>query len=227
MFGRQSLSLAASRNATTNVRETNKRPTIAHSKKVFMTRELRYNLIFFGSLIVLMSPGFVILMNKKLSGRSEPNYMPNPLPSSIAYMQPPPFSPRMQRVEPTQAREWVTQLLKNSSILARTPEDRPVMNDTSQVQLLARTPTGGTVLLWAPASLTQKPEVKIVDAPTSLTQSAELVDVPRPVRHAIQRAGYITPPFRLWLVAFEASPDARLTLSYVNVNDAAMVESVP
>jgi hypothetical protein len=197
-----------------------------------MSRERRYNFIFFGCLLVLMTPGFFILMHKKLTGRSDPNYMPNALPSSIAYMQQPPFPPGMPVVEPSPVREWVTQLLQNKSPLARTPDDRPVMNNTRQIQLLSRTPVNDVthnvlILLWAAADITQQPQVKMVDGSTSLLQSASLVDVPRPVRHALQRAGYINPPFQLWLISFEAPADTKLRLTYVNTSGETIVESVP
>jgi hypothetical protein len=46
-----------------------------------MTREVRANVLFLIGLAVLMTPGFIILMNKKLSNNpGKSNAMPDPVP---------------------------------------------------------------------------------------------------------------------------------------------------
>ncbi|MBC7783096.1 MAG: hypothetical protein H7144_04585, partial [Burkholderiales bacterium] len=76
-----------------------------------MTRELRANLIFVCILIVLVTPGFVILIKKRLASETGPNDLPHPVPHAVAYIQPPPVPPGLARVEPALVRGWITRLL--------------------------------------------------------------------------------------------------------------------
>jgi len=181
-----------------------------------MRKELKLNLVFFGVLAILVTPGFIILMNKKLSGSTDPNYMPDEAPVAGAYNRPPPVPPRLPRVEPAEARQWVTQLLQQhagtSATLARSEGgSAPVIGDAFRTQLLSIAPTPQAItstvclLIWTNRTdvTPTNPQVTAFrgSEQTPLTDvRVERIDVPKTVRHALQRVGYIDPPTSAWFV---------------------------
>lgn len=173
-----------------------------------MRRELKANLIFFGILIPLLVPGFIILMNKKLSGTTEPNYMPEALPSSVAYMQPPPIPPGLPRLEPPKVRQWVNELMTTrvpaTAGSMRTQEGGPVMGDAARTQLLWTGPRGIALLVWDKRDLSEKTTtVNVIGESTMTSQSVGLhrIEVPRiEVRRPLQSVGYVNPPFTVSFV---------------------------
>jgi len=72
-----------------------------------MKRENKINLIFVTVLILAMIPGITILIRRKLSGQGASAVMPDVPPFAVAYNQPPPYPPGLQRIEPLAVREWV------------------------------------------------------------------------------------------------------------------------
>ncbi len=179
-----------------------------------MTKEGRFNLIFFSVLLVLMLPGFLILMSRKLGGTSDPNYMPNPLQHAAAYMQPPPIPPTVPRTEPQAVREWVTQLLHDrvdsQAALARTSDGGPAIGERFRSQVVyADHPTPKTyrvaVLIWSAQVLEgghDQPVVRVegLDLKNAAAPTMEAIDVPKEIRRALQKIGYIDPPLRVaWI----------------------------
>ena len=51
-----------------------------------MTKESRLNLIFLTVLLVVLTPGAVILFRKKLEPTVRPMYLPDPVPRAVAYL---------------------------------------------------------------------------------------------------------------------------------------------
>ncbi|HEX8342320.1 MAG TPA: hypothetical protein VF624_15560, partial [Tepidisphaeraceae bacterium] len=78
-----------------------------------MSRELRLNLIFLVILLMLMAPGFYILMRKRLADTDRRADLPHPPPHSVAYVQPGPVPPHLPRVEPSAAKVWVSRLVRD------------------------------------------------------------------------------------------------------------------
>ncbi|HEX8323012.1 MAG TPA: hypothetical protein VF595_03785 [Tepidisphaeraceae bacterium] len=175
-----------------------------------MTRELRANLIFFVCLVLFVSPGFLILMSRKLNGRDRPNDLPDPVPSAIAYVQPPPVPP-LPRIEPKPVRDWVRQLLQDrqgSDARMMRDADKAVVSDRFVTQLVSIAPAenGATrvaLLIWDERSelateqlrLTAEVGGRTIDAVVART---EPIDVTRRVRHALQDVGYVRPPEKVW-----------------------------
>ncbi|HEY0008741.1 MAG TPA: hypothetical protein VGB55_08465 [Tepidisphaeraceae bacterium] len=185
-----------------------------------MRREPKANLIFLLILIPLLVPGFVILMNKKLSGTTEPNYMPEALPSSSAYIQPPPVPPSVPRVEPPRVRQWVGDLLREragaEAILARGPKGQgPAVGELFRTQLLHitdKSPRTIRVMVWDDLPLTERNPMIRLNAGegeiTASSQNLEKIDVPRDIRRALQSVGYVNPPQHVWLASAEFPVDA-------------------
>jgi hypothetical protein len=179
-----------------------------------MTKEGRFNLIFFSVLLVLMLPGFLILMSRKLGGTSDPNYMPNPLQHVAAYMQPPPIPPTVPRTEPQAVRDWVTKLLHDrvdsEASLARSMDGGPAIGDRFRSQVVHVQSADPSryrvvVLIWS-SKVRQDgqdaPTVRVegLDLKHAIPPMAEAIDVPKDIRRALQKVGYIDPPLRVaWI----------------------------
>ncbi|MGN6726715.1 MAG: hypothetical protein ACTHLZ_12400 [Tepidisphaeraceae bacterium] len=193
-----------------------------------MTREIKANLIFLAALIVLVSPGFYILMKKRLNGPSKPIFMADPVPVTAAYNQPPPVPPTLPRIEPKLAKSWIVETLQAdagaSARLMRTSDDEaagPVMGDRFITQGIAQqtTPAGTTIRLLAWDARTQSVgdarvqgslNGKPVDG--GATEVRQL-DVPVYVRHTLQDAGFIDPPTKVgWIICKFSGPVDRLEI---------------
>ncbi len=181
-----------------------------------MTREARANLIFGIILFVLMAPGFVLLMRKKLSGSSEPNYMPQAPPHAAAYMQPPPVPPSVPRVEPAEVKQWLTNLLHDrvsptASVTRGRDGSGPAISDRFTTQLLlSESPAGQPLklhlLFWDtqfnPDGLTVSVSDEKQTLPLTVETPVTWVDVPKDIRRTLQHVGYIDPPTKIaWVTA--------------------------
>lgn len=183
-----------------------------------MTREARANLIFVGILVLLCAPGFFMLMKKRLSGGGNSNSQPVPALYSAAYNQPPPFDPRLPRIEPATVRDWVRGLLQarqgTGVRVARdggAPDAGPVISDRFVTQLAGISAnTDGTLALsllrWVDSGeqTTESPKVTADLGGRSvelIVNRMDPIEVPPNVRHALQSVGYITPPLRVWWLA--------------------------
>ncbi len=180
-----------------------------------MSKELRANLIFLIILLVLIAPGFIILIRKKLAGSDQPNYMPDPVPHAAAFNQPPPVPPKVDRVEPTIVRAWVSNQVQErfdpkAALLRSADGTAPVMGDRyiTQAAMISRSDAGNVrvaLLVWdAAASVSKAPaKMSIVTPAGSMAADATdafSVDVPKDVRHALQSVGFIDPPEKvLWV----------------------------
>ncbi|MDB5326591.1 MAG: hypothetical protein JWM57_2160 [Phycisphaerales bacterium] len=183
-----------------------------------MTREVRANAIFVCVLVVLCAPGFYMLMKKRLSGSGDSNAQPVPALYSAAYNQPPPFDPRLPRIEPATVRDWVRGLLQarqGSTVrVARdgeSPDAGPVISDQFVTQLagISANSDGSlalSLLRWADTGeqTTESPKVTADLGGRSvelIVNRMDPIEVPPNVRHALQAVGYITPPLRVWWIA--------------------------
>ncbi len=203
-----------------------------------MTREKRANLLFISILLVLLIPGFVILMRKKLNGGSDPNYMPQPLPHAAAYMQPPPIPPTVPRVEPAEVLQWVTNLLHERvapdvSVLRNDAGTGPVIGDRFTTQVVYVTPAtneqiGVYLLVWDPRPI-DSPITFTIDgkAPKLPVTTAKPVDVPKNIRHILQRVGYIDPPQRVaWVnLSCEVTQISEIIVQYAGITETVRFAS--
>jgi hypothetical protein len=166
-----------------------------------MRKESRANVIFFLVVLVLIAPGFVILMRKKLAGPTDPAHLPTMIPHQAAYIQPDPIPPRAPRVEPPEVRAWVTRQLHdrfdpNASVLRDDTGAGAVVSDAYATQLVHVDDQRLILLVWSAdverVSLgTQGEEADIA------TVEPAWIDVTRDIRHTLQRVGYTDPPERI------------------------------
>lgn len=204
-----------------------------------MRKEARLNLIFFGILLVLLAPGFLILMRKKLSGTDEPNYLPDPIPHSTAYNQPLPVPPGLPRNEPPEATEWVNSLVREhvspTARMLRTGTNQPVVSDAFRTQAIHVHHDGAAgrvvLLVWDERpSLEPRVQVEVGAEPAGTSESKRtMIDVPKKVRHALQRVGYVDPPEKVWLVdlGFTASAmPERITVTTTDRNEKMTSETI-
>jgi hypothetical protein len=210
-----------------------------------MTREVRANVLFLIGLAVLMTPGFIILMNKKLSNNpGKSNAMPDPVPYQIAYMQPLP-APPVPRREPPAVRRWVhdqiEKRLGNASAreFDRTSNSGPIVSDHFITQFLGLSfhPTGKeatlTLLRWDVrtdiAAIVPTIEADFAVGSMKFSRPAvEAVEVPKDIRHALQDVGYVDPPQKVWWISFPGTTEGevgtlnRLRLTVPNAKPPAV-----
>ena len=190
-----------------------------------MTREVRANLFFIVALVLLITPGFVFLMKKKLSDTSgHSNFMPEAAPYQIAYIQPLPVPP-VPRKEPRAAREWIDALIKShvpqssdvfDYIRSSRTDTPPMVSDRFLTQLVAIDGTGSphrvSIVRWDETDLPAQRPAVAVDFKTGSVAAAveklEPIDVPKDVRHALQDVGYVDPPQRVWWIEATFDPAA-------------------
>lgn len=178
-----------------------------------MTREARANLIFVVCLVVLSTPGFLILMSRKLGGSTKPNDLPAPVPMETAYVQPPPAPPRLPRVEPPATRAWVQKLLSSRhgpDVPMVRAGGQPVTSDRFVTQLVGlSTGTDGAwevaLLIWDDRGEVATEAIDVSSQSAGRTtpgviRQTEAVDVPRDVRRSLQDLGYARPPEKVWWI---------------------------
>ncbi|GIW76893.1 MAG: hypothetical protein KatS3mg104_1956 [Phycisphaerae bacterium] len=170
-----------------------------------MRKETKANLVFALLLLILIAPGFFILMKKKLSGSTEPAHLPPLIPHEAAYIQPEPIPPRAPRVEPPEVRGWVMTLLHDqidpNSRMVRDPlNDSPIVGNRYTTQLVYMNHDKLVFLIWSD----NVPSVRVwVDGSSELvTDSVTWIEIPKHIRHVLQKVGYIDPPQRIaWVQA--------------------------
>ena len=182
-----------------------------------MKRENKINLIFIIVLIAAMIPGLTILIRRKLSGQGASAVMPDVPPFAVAYNQPPPYPPGLQRIEPLAVREWVRSVVRDKigkEIPLLSNSQGAIVSDAFFTQAVAvvQQPNNGTdlwLLIWrdAPPPSKTDPAVGRTGGDDAAVQSLTAIDVPLDVRHALQDVGYIDPPKHAWLGCYRFAGD--------------------
>jgi len=181
-----------------------------------MSKEARANLIFLVVLAIVIAPGFIILVKRKLAETGQPNFLPDPVPHAAAFNQPPPVPPSVPRKEPAEVRGWVTSQIQQrfnpKAALVRTADgSAPVMGDRYLTQLTMLNHDDAknlrvAMVVWDASATVATAPAKIViksdgvDTPADATDGFQL-EVPADVRHALQAVGYIDPPTRVLMVS--------------------------
>lgn len=197
-----------------------------------MRNESRANIIFFVVLLVLILPGFVILMRKKLSGPTDPVHLPPLVPHQAAYIQPEPVPPRAPRIEPPVVRAWVERELHDrvdpNATLAR---DRTgagaVVSDRFVTQLVHASDRQIVLLVWSADTDPRTVKIStdsIEESDVEVTRT--FIDVPKDIRHALQDVGYTNPPERIEWVQIALSRPLPTGKTSVHVAHAGRTEQL-
>ena len=193
-------------------------PTPARAAPVYddgknVNRETRNNLIVLALLLIVLTPGAVILFRKKMQPTLRPMHLPHAVQRQVAYLSPLDTPPGKQRVEPPYTAKWVESLVRER-IGAREvvrPVGRdglPLVSDAKSFQVVAIEPakTSGQpdrawVIVW---NTQREPEApwKLVAQERGLdvdVGSSAKLTVPRFVREELGETGVLRPPHEvLW-----------------------------
>jgi len=187
-----------------------------------MQKEAKWNLVFLTLLIILLIPGAVILVNKKLDPKSHRMGGPDPVRRTTAYIDPFDVPEDFRRLVPPKADAWTTTLGQTYS--GRTPENRlsykgqPIVSEARQFEVLdyARNPEGiqFVALIWNLPEDKPPSEVKAKaavgkDAVDPLRIKTQTLSVPEDVLEEFRTAGFIRPGqhAELVIVQFPDLPD--------------------
>ncbi len=158
-----------------------------------------------------MAPGAVILFRKKLEPTSRRMYMPDPVISSTAWCDPiPPES--LKRIIPAKSAAWFAgetqRVFGVASPSGWTASDRPepVMSNRRWFQLISSDATHVCIAIWDDRATAEN-----LHPDSGTVLKAELVPVPKDVRHDLQDVGFVLPPERV-LFADISVPPATHTL---------------
>lgn len=197
-----------------------------------MRREVRLNLIVVVSVLALSLPGAVILVRKKLQPGSHSQFMPDPVPTRVAWNDPFDAPPRLRRAVPSLAEQWMDELASQhggGGYARRGPERLPVMSPSRRAQLLTRDADAAVVMWWPTGSAEQANERaprrwRVIGDPVApagdawglpeasgrVVESIDLGEatVPEPVRRQLERMAYAKPPRRVALIRVPLSPGA-------------------
>lgn len=197
-----------------------------------MRKESRANIIFFLVLLVLILPGFVILMRKKLAGPTDPAHLPTLIPHQAAYIQPEPVPPRAPRIEPPAVRAWVTRELHdrvdpNATVARDSTGTGAVVSDRFATQLVHASDRQIVLLVWSADS---DPLTVTIGTSSGEESNLELtrtwIDVPKNIRHALQNVGYTDPPERIAWVQIALSRTLPSGKTSVYVSHAGRTEQL-
>jgi hypothetical protein len=118
-----------------------------------MTKETRSNLIFLAIVIVVLLPGAILLVRKKMSPDARRADLPDPVPRTVTFMDPQPLPPGMRRVAPPKTTQWFATLVRekvgNQAVTELIDSDGlPLMSDDKTFQLAAVREESGATRIW-------------------------------------------------------------------------------
>ncbi len=183
-----------------------------------MTTETKRNLIFLAILLPLMLPGGIILFIKKLDPNERKMYLPDPVRTSVPYMDPIPSPAQLQRTVPPKAARWVASLAGEGGVPVQFGEASrmlPVMSEKLGAQLLSYERIGAgarlVVLLWNP-SLAGPLSVQSGTRVEVVNQTPH--DMPKEIWRELQDFGYTLPPTLVTVVEMSAPemPEGRVDI---------------
>lgn len=165
-----------------------------------MQRETRINLIFLALFIVLIAPGAVILVRKKLQPSASRMDMPDPVRRQLPYMAPQVTPPEVTRFIPPRTSVWLQEVIRRRTGLdAMLLRDRePVMSADRRLQLVGVAGVQAHLLVWAPQLLDPRPEVRFEGESLEIAITTE--PIPEEIRREWVSMGFVKPPAEVgWL----------------------------
>ena len=160
-----------------------------------MQRETRYNLIFLAVLLAVLLPGAVILFRKKMEPTVRPMYLPDPVPTAVAYLSPEPTPPGKTRVEPARTAEWVKGLARDRGVMEvlRGSDGLPLTSDSKTFQIVSARPAGQaihvTLIEWRDPSANWT----LNGRPPAKSHQTQL-GIPQIIREELGEYGVVVPP---------------------------------
>jgi len=183
-----------------------------------MQKETKSNLIFLIILLIVMIPGGVILVRKKLDPTSSKMGEPDPVRRSTAYVDPFEFPDDFRRLVPPGTEDWVATLVPTH--LARPPatapsdNGKPVVSEQRMFEVLSftRNSTGikASVLVWhlpgnKPPTLVKAKAAAGKQVLDAMEVKIVPVEIPASVRKELRLSGYIRPPSQAAIVTAQFS----------------------
>lgn len=174
-----------------------------------MQKEAKWNAIFLTILIIILIPGAVILVRKKLDPNSRRMGEPDPVRKTTAYIDPFDVPDTFRRLVPPKAEAWTASLLPAGAATTLNYKGTPVVSEARQFEVLTFTRNAKgvafTALIWNLPDGKPALEVKAKaavgkDAIDPLELRHESVAIPKEVRDELRYAGFIKPPFTAELV---------------------------
>lgn len=173
-----------------------------------MNRETRANLIFLVVLLVLMIPGMVIVIRKKLQPGGRAMAMPDAIPHEAAYIDYVMQKPGIRRVTPPTTSAWVIQIATRrwkGAAGEKLTEKQILRGQGSEkhgFEVVALTHRGGSdevdragVVAWDPDLSINPMVAKFSTNGRALKIMAfDQVGIPPEVRHELQAVGFVNPP---------------------------------
>lgn len=119
-----------------------------------MTKETKANLIFLAIILALLLPGGIILFRKRMNPDARRADLPDPVPTTVTFMDPQPTPPGMRRVAPPKTMQWFAKIVQDhvgsSAITSLNDADGlPLMSDGKSFQLAAIREEPSATRVWA------------------------------------------------------------------------------
>ncbi len=172
-----------------------------------MDRETRYNLWFLIVIVIILAPGAVILVRKKLDPAAKPMYLPDAMPRQAAYNDAMQTNPRLERAVPPMTGQWVMQLAQQHwprvkmvgpekwyEGLASTRRYFEVVVSAVDAQGVLRL----GIVTWDPAMTGQPSALRFaVDGEPMKVSVFNTYAVPKDVRKELQGFRFVNPPLKV------------------------------
>ncbi|MCC7205240.1 MAG: hypothetical protein IT441_09180 [Phycisphaeraceae bacterium] len=178
-----------------------------------LSRETRLNLIVLAVLLVLLTPGAVILVRKQLAATSRTEFLRDPVRVDAAYLDPTDLPSHIRRVVPAPVTAWLHTLPDTSSLTdARITWHQGLVSLRRKFEVVTVIPPAPgscriSLASWDPAMTRAAANVAFnSDAGVIALLTTRAVDIPDPVRESLKSAGWTTPPHRLGWFELELRP---------------------
>ena len=165
-----------------------------------MRREARNNLIFIIVLLILVTPGLVMLVRKKLrQPPSDQMGFSSPVRLAIPYIDPLPKSTQYRLINPPVLHQWVQGLAANRWT------QQPTVSRQRSFQLIDFSGDQAVILIWDPRLKISSATFFIDGKPVAPAQ-VDSLSLPPAVISELRQLGYLAPPTEIAKVVFTLPP---------------------
>ncbi len=187
-----------------------------------MDRETRYNLWFLIVIVIVLAPGAVLLVRKKLDPAAKPMYLPDAMPRQAAYNDAMQTNPRLERAVPPLTGQWVAALAQQHwprvKMVGPVQWHEGVISTRRYFEVVASAVDAQGVLrlgivTWDTAMTGQPSALRFaVDGQAMKVSVFNTYALPKDVRKELQGFRFVNPPLKVgWLELSSESawqPDA-------------------